>query len=292
MNILLCGATGFIGRHLEQSLTASGHHVVRAIRQPKRADDIAVDFVRDTDMAVWLPRLAGIDVVVNAVGILRDSAAVPMQAVHADTPKALFDACAQVGCKVVHISALGAGGELKTAYMRTKGEAQAHLINLSIPSLIVRPSVVYGHDGDSAKMFRLLARMPIIAVPGQGESWMQPVHIDDIAQLVTRQINQDFPWFSPARVVDAVGVERMSYREMIACYRAQISERAAWVLPIPWTVMRIMAKWAQYLPASALDSDTLQMLQAGSFSDKDYFAELLGRMPRHPNGFLSDMTKV
>ena len=68
------------------------------------------------------------------------------------------------------LGALGAGGELKTAYMRTKGQAQAHLINLSIPSLIVRPSVVYGHDGDSAKMFRLLARMPIIAVPGQGES--------------------------------------------------------------------------------------------------------------------------
>ena len=36
MKILLCGATGFIGRHLEQALIASGHHVVRAIRQPKR----------------------------------------------------------------------------------------------------------------------------------------------------------------------------------------------------------------------------------------------------------------
>ena len=103
MKILLCGATGFIGRHLEQALIASGHHVVRAIRQPKRADDISVDFVRDTDAAIWLPRLMGIDVVVNAVGILRDSTAVPMQAVHADTPKALFTACAQVGCKVVHI---------------------------------------------------------------------------------------------------------------------------------------------------------------------------------------------
>ena len=288
MNILLCGATGFIGWHLEQALIASGHHVVHAIRQPKRAGDIAVDFVHDNDVAVWLPRLAGVDVMVNAVGILRDSAAVPMQAVHADTPKALFDACAQVGCKVVHISALGAGGELKTAYMRTKGEAQTHLINLSIHSLIVRPSVVYGHDGDSAKMFRLLARMPIIAVPGQGESWMQPVHIDDIAQLVTRQINQDFAWSNPARVVDAVGAVRMTYREMIACYRAQMSDRPAWVVPIPWGVMRIMAKLAQFIPNSALDPDTLQMLQAGSFADVSDFAELLGRMPRHPDTFLSD----
>ena len=286
MKILLCGATGFIGRHLEQALIASGHHVVRAIRQPKRADDISVDFVRDTDAAIWLPRLMGIDVVVNAVGILRDSTAVPMQAVHADTPKALFTACAQVDCKVVHISALGAGGELKTAYMRTKGQAQAHLIKLSIPSLIVRPSLVYGQDGDSAKMFRLLARMPVVAVPGQGESWVQPVHIDDIAQLVTRQINQDFPWSSSARVVDAVGVERMTYREMIACYRAQMSDKPAWVVPIPWSVMRMMAKLAQIAPSSALDPETLQMLQAGSFGDVANFATLLGRMPRHPNTFI------
>ena len=286
MNILLCGATGFIGRHLERALIESGHRVLRATRQAKRADDVAVDFVRDTDAAVWLPRLSGIDVVVNAVGILRDSADLPMQAIHADTPKALFDACAQVGCKVVQISALGAGGELNTAYMRTKGQAQAHLLNLSIPSLIVRPSLVYGQDGDSAKMFRLLARLPVVAVPGQGESWVQPVHIDDIAQLVLRQINQEFAWSSPARVVDAVGVERMIYREMIACYRAQISGQRAWVLPIPWGVMRTVAKLAQYVPASALEPETLQMLQAGSFSDVAGFAELLGRMPRHPNTFL------
>ena len=286
MNILLCGATGFIGRHLERALIESGHRVLRATRQAKRADDVAVDFVRDTDAAVWLPRLSGIDVVVNAVGILRDSADLPMQAIHADTPKALFDACAQVGCKVVQISALGAGGELNTAYMRTKGQAQAHLLNLSIPSLIIRPSLVYGQDGDSAKMFRLLARLPVVAVPGQGESWVQPVHIDDIAQLVLRQINQEFAWSSPARVVDAVGVERMTYREMIACYRAQISGQRAWVLPIPWGVMRTVAKLAQYVPASALEPETLQMLQAGSFSDVAGFAELLGRMPRHPNTFL------
>ncbi len=286
MNILLCGATGFIGRHLERALIESGHRVLRATRQAKRADDVAVDFVRDTDVAVWLPRLSGIDVVVNAVGILRDSPDLPMQAIHADTPKALFDACAQVGCKVVQISALGAGGELNTAYMRTKGQAQAHLLNLSIPSLIVRPSLVYGQDGDSAKMFRLLARLPVVAVPGQGESWVQPVHIDDIAQLVVRQINQEFAWSSPARVVDAVGVERMTYREMIACYRAQISGQRAWVLPIPWGVMHTVAKLAQYVPASALEPETLQMLQAGSFSDVAGFAELLGRMPRHPNTFL------
>ena len=67
-----------------------------------------MDYARDTDPAVWLPRLVGIDAVVSAVGVLRDSTKRPMQAVHSDTPKALFDACAKAGVRrVVQISALG-----------------------------------------------------------------------------------------------------------------------------------------------------------------------------------------
>ena len=54
----------------------------------------------------WLPHLAGIDAVINAVGVLRDSAGRPLQAMHADAPIALFDACAAAGVRrVVQISA-------------------------------------------------------------------------------------------------------------------------------------------------------------------------------------------
>ena len=287
MNILLCGASGFIGRHIEQAISRAGHRVQRAVRKVNSVNDIQVDFANDTDISTWLPRLQDIDVVINAVGILRDSKSAPMQAIHADTPKAIFGACAQMGCKVVHISALGAGGSLDTAYMRTKGEAEKHLLSLAIPSLIMRPSVVYGQDGDSAKMFRLLARLPVLAVPGRGESWMQPVHIDDICELIVRQVNENSAWVRPATVVNAVGPMRMSYRDMIACYRAQISARPAWVLPIPWAIMNIIAQLAQHLPSSALDLETLQMLQAGSYSDVAKFERLLGRAPRNPSTFLT-----
>lgn len=283
MRILLVGASGFIGRHIAVALSDAGHAVVRASRNARGQGDVQVDYIYDTAAAVWLPRLKGIDVVVNAVGVLRDTEKTPMQAIHADAPKALFDACAQSNVlRVIQISALGAGGRDDLAYMRTKGEADAYLLSLPLSGCIFRPSVVYGHDGESATMFRRLAALPILVVPGRGEAMLQPVHIDDLCAAVVRAVAGEMD----QGIIHAVGPQAMSYREMVACYRAQRHSRAAWVVPMPWPFMNCVAAMAQYVPSSPLEPDTLTMLRAGSVADAAPFEQLLGRALRHPNTFL------
>ncbi|AXF86455.1 hypothetical protein DTO96_102209 [Ephemeroptericola cinctiostellae] len=283
MRILLLGASGFIGRHLETALVDTGYAVVRASRNAQGQGDVQVDYVHDTAAAVWLPRLKGIDVVVNAVGVLRDTVKTPMQAIHADAPKALFEACVQSNVqRVIQISALGAGGRDDLAYMRTKGEADAHLLSLPLNGCIFRPSVVYGHDGESATTFRRLAALPILVVPGRGEAMLQPVHIDDLCAAVMRAVAGE----ASHGIVHAVGPQAMTYRDMIACYRAQGHSRAAWVVPMPWVLMGCVAAIAQYVPSSPLEPDTLTMLRAGSVADAAPFERLVGRALRHPNTFL------
>ena len=44
--------------------------MIRGVRLPRGEDEIAIDYVLDVDPAQWLPRLVGIDAVVNAVGII------------------------------------------------------------------------------------------------------------------------------------------------------------------------------------------------------------------------------
>ena len=285
MNILLVGASGFIGRHLDVALTVAGHVVVRAQRRVQRSGDVAVDYVNDTAVETWLPRLVGVDAVINAVGVLRDTAQTPMQAIHTDAPKALFDACVQAGVQqVIQMSALGAGGALNTAYMRTKGEADVHVQSLPLNWTIVRPSVVYGQDGESATMFRRLASLPVVCVPGRGEAMLQPVHVDDVCAAVVCALAGD----ASRRIVNAVGPQAMTYREMLACYRAQYHARAAWVVPMPWALMGVVAAVAQHVPSSPLEPDTLAMLRAGSVADAAPFEHVLGRALRHPNTFLLD----
>lgn len=105
--VLLCGAHGFIGHALAKQLRAQGLEVIAASRRAQPAINFAT-LQRASD---WLPHLQEVDLVINAVGSLRDQPGAQgarLEALHHTAPRALFDACAQAGVRrVLQLSALG-----------------------------------------------------------------------------------------------------------------------------------------------------------------------------------------
>ena len=286
MNILICGANGFVGRHLTQHLREAGHIIVRGLRRPTESGDIAMDYRTDTAKEIWLPRLAGIQVVINAVGVLRDSVDKPMLQLHAQTPQALFAACAEVGVeRIVHLSALGVDSGINTPYFQTRltAEASLHILPEHLRWLILRPSLIYGEDGASARLFRFLARLPLHVLPMGGEQRLQPVHIDDICEAVKHWLNIPD---AHNQTISAAGSEATTLRGMLDSYRAQMQRSKAWHLAMPAFAMRLAARVGDVIPASPLCSDTLTMLSAGNTGDASCFADLLGRMPRSYRDFI------
>jgi uncharacterized protein YbjT (DUF2867 family) len=288
MNILICGATGFVGRHLTQVLRDAGHTVIRAVRRPSEPSDLAVDFRNDTNKDIWLPRLKGINVVINAVGVLRDNTNTPMQKLHAETPCALFAACAEAGVeRVVQLSALGVDSGIDTAYFRTRIAAEAALHRLPIQTryLCLRPSVIYGEDGASAKMFTLLAKLPIHGLPMGGSQTLQPVHIGDVCAAVAQ-------WLSNPnainQTVDVVGAQATTMRGMLDSYRAQLELKPAWHISVPAVFIKTAALIGDYIPASPLCGDTLTMLMAGNTASASSFTKLLGHSPRSYQTFMAE----
>lgn len=287
MKILICGATGFVGRHLTLSLRNAGHTVVRAVRKPGEAGDIAVDFRNDNAKESWLPRLNGIDALVNAVGLLRDSARNPMRKLHTETPAALFSACAEAGVgRIVHLSALGVDSGVDVPYFATRLVTEHTLQQLpaNMRWLCLRPSVIYGEDGASAQMFRQLAQLPLQVLPIGGVQTLQPVHIDDLCEAVVRWLgNRD----AISQTVEVVGAEATTMRGMLDSYRAQMQHSPAWHVAIPASLTRIMAAIGDYFPSMPLCSDTYKMFAAGNTASPLKFAELLGHMPRSFRSFIA-----
>ena len=195
MRVLLTGATGFIGSHLAAALLAHGHEVIAAGRHPgrdARMGFVPADFAHDTEKAVWAARLKGVDVVVNAVGIFRSRGATNLSAVHDAAPRALFAACAEAGVRyVVQVSALGADADARSAFHLSKKAADDALAALPLDGCIVQPSLVYGTDGASARMFRMLATMPLAVQLGSAPQMVQPVHIDDVTAAILALIEQN-----------------------------------------------------------------------------------------------------
>jgi uncharacterized protein YbjT (DUF2867 family) len=270
--VLIVGAGGFIGRHIAKALEASGARVVRA-RRPQ------VDLARDHDAAAWLPHLEGIDVAVNAAGVFRERPGEDFEAIHVRGPVALFEACARRGVKVVHVSALGADEGAASAFHRTKRRADDALLALDVPSVVLQPSLVYGEDGASARLFATLASLPLVPLPGRGEQPVQPVHVEDVAAALAALVREDR--FTRSRL-PLVGPAPIALRDFLAALRAAMGLGRPRFLPVPDAWMDAAAR----LGIGMLDRDALAMLRRGNTADAGGIAALLGRAPRAYTSFV------
>jgi len=285
MVILITGATGFIGRRLTGALRAAGHRVITVGRHATGADSIAADFTRDVNASLWVTRLAGVDVVVNAVGILRERGGQTFEKIHSRAPQALFAACAVAGGKkVVQISALGAD-QGSTGYFTSKHSADEYLALLPVPWTIVQPSLVFGAGGASATLFTLLASLPLIPLPGGGQQQVQPIHIDDTVAAIREIIETSD---MDRRRVVLVGPAPISLKDFLQRLRTRLQLPRAKFMRIPAGVMRASAAIAEHLPGSLLDRETLSMLNAGNTAPPDDTERLLGHPPRATEQLIAD----
>ncbi|WP_225784752.1 NAD-dependent epimerase/dehydratase family protein [Xenophilus sp. Marseille-Q4582] len=286
MRILLCGASGFIGRPIALALQAAGHEMVARSRRSRPA----LDFARATRAADWRAHLAGIDAVVNAVGVLRDSARAPMAAVHEAVPQALFDACAEAGVRrVLHISALGIEAN-PTRYARTKRAADEHLLRLNqagrLDGLVLRPSLVFGPGGASSQLFVGLSQLPVLLLPRPVlRARVQPLAVAELAEAVAQLIAQ------PARrgLMELGGPEALTLADFIASLRAQRGAAPARTLPLPGWLTRLSARVGDAVPVSPWCSETLALLATDNVAAPGALAALLGRAPCPPGALLATL---
>jgi uncharacterized protein YbjT (DUF2867 family) len=286
--VLVLGASGFLGAHIAAALEVAGHDVIRGVRvAPARADQrcVVVDYARDHRPDDWLARLAGVDAVVNAVGILRERGAATFEALHVKAPSALFTASVRAGVRrVVQISALGADDDARSRYHRSKKQADEALMALSLSAVVIQPSLVYGEGGASARLFTTLAALPVIPLPGEGTQEVQPIHIDDLTALVVRLIA---PCADVTGRIKAVGPRALTVREWLCVLRTSMGLPAPRFLRVPMALVQASAALSAMLPHALLDRDTLGMLQRGNVGSPQRLAAVLGHLPRDPTSFVA-----
>jgi uncharacterized protein YbjT (DUF2867 family) len=303
MRILLTGASGFIGQHLLQALLAEGHQVVCAGRTVKPSSDprlsyLQADFTKDTDKAAWLPRLAGIDAVVNTVGIFRERGPQTFETLHTRAPRALFAACAESDDvhMVLQLSALGADEQADTPYHLSKKAADDYLASLPIRACIVQPSLVYGADGASARAFKALASMPFALRFGDAAQLVQPIHVDDLVAamvcLLRQRLHVDQPLLPgivplrTARRLALAGPQALPFTDYLAALRAAMGMGRLRVLKLSTGTARLLARLGRWLPGGLLDPDALRMLDRGNSADPGPTRRLLGRPVRNIASFI------
>jgi uncharacterized protein YbjT (DUF2867 family) len=268
MRVLVTGAQGFIGSIVVAHLLAAGHEVVPAVRRARPAQGggllagVACDMALDVDEGDWLPRLGGINAVVNCAGILRERGRDRFEAVHTHAPLALFRDCASAGVRrVVQVSALGdpADGE----FIASKHRADAALLDLDLDAVVLRPSVVYdtrgSHGGTS--LLRAMAALPyVLCLPGTGRQCLQPVAAEGLARIVVAAVERT----QPVGMFEIVGPVRLTLAGYLRAWRDWLGAPAAREVHVPRALVRIIARIGETFGAGPLGLTMHAMLERGN----------------------------
>jgi len=207
-NVLVTGASGFVGGHVVEALRRRGLKVRCLTRQPGRLEFLRPLEIEPAAGDVTLPdtlelALEGVDAVVHCAGLTRAVSRARFFEANEAGPRNLYAACRKRGrqiLKIVHISSLAAigpspGEEPVTEeshpspvsdYGDSKlaGQRAAEACMADLPVSIVLPPAVYGpRDAAFLAYFKAVARgrVPLI---GGADRRLSLVYVKDLAEAV------------------------------------------------------------------------------------------------------------
>ena len=200
MRILVTGASGFLGGYVCRELCDAGHDVSALVRRPgsdpPRTHEVVGDITGDRAALQAAVDEAAPECVIHlAAEIASQRDADRIDEVNVEGTRSLLVVCEASGSpKFVFASTVvtgDAGGALldetselpvQTAYGRSKQEGERLVREASLPSVVVRPSHVYGPGGWFVEEFVERIRQPGgFAVIGRRAHLWDVVRVEDVA---------------------------------------------------------------------------------------------------------------
>lgn len=240
LDVLVTGATGFVGRRLVPALIEQGHRVRAMTRRPQQYDGPGDPVGGDVhDPATLDDALAGIDVAFYLVHSLDDD---DFERKDAAAARAFGEAAATAGVRqIVYLGGLGADGEELSAHLRSRREVEGLLGEAGVPVTVLRAAIVVGAGGISWEITRQLVKnLPAMIVPRWATTRTQPIAIDDVVRyLVGVAGNED----AVGRVFEVGGPDRLTYLEMMQIAAEVRDGRRLPIVPVPVLTPRLSSYW-------------------------------------------------
>jgi len=204
------GASSFTGRFIAQRLIGAGHQV----RDLGRGDLANLERMRAA--------LDGCDSLYNTFWIRFERGPITY-AWAIERTRTLFEAARAAGVRrIVHLSVINASRTAPTAYFRAKAVVEEALVATGIGHAILRPTVTYG-PGDILvnNLAWTLRHLPAFGIPGNGRYPIQPVHVEDVAEVAVRA-----GAMVETVTLDVGGPDIFTFNEFVALVRRGIGSRA------------------------------------------------------------------
>lgn len=216
MKCAVTGAYGYSGRYITHRLLNKNDEVITLTNSPERKHDFgdkvpAFPFNFDAPEKL-ADSMRGVEVLINTYWV-RFNHTMFSHADAVNNTLALFDAAKNAGVKrVVHISITNPSEESPLEYFSGKAKLEKALIDSGLSYAILRPTVLFGKEDILINNIAwALRRFPLFGVFGNGGYKLQPIYVDDLAQIAVEQAGCE-----DNVIIDAIGPETFTYRELVS----------------------------------------------------------------------------
>ncbi|MBW2313151.1 MAG: NAD(P)H-binding protein [Deltaproteobacteria bacterium] len=246
--VLVTGANGVLGRQLLRTVAGAGGRPAAVVRSESAAETLAAlpgelrpttHVVDYRDVPGLSKAMAGRELVIHLVGILKESKRSRYAAAHEEASAAVAEAAQANGIqRIVYLSILGSHPEAGNACLASKGRAEALLLEHPVPATVIRLPMVLG-DGDMAsRALRGEAQAKLLPLMAGGRSFEQPIDADDVVSAILAACER--PELAD-RSLDLAGPESLPARELILRAAALYGNRPRF-FPLPVPMARLFAR--------------------------------------------------
>ncbi|MEI7991375.1 MAG: SDR family oxidoreductase [Actinomycetota bacterium] len=243
MNVVVFGASGYVGGRLIPVLLKRGHRVRAITRSAASLDnhpwraDVEVVTADLFEPASLTRALEGMDVAYYLVHSMEQSNFADLDRRAA---QALASATATAGLhRVVYLGGLGQGS--LSEHLESRQEVGRILASGSVPVTEFRAAVVIGSGSLSFEMTRYLTEvLPVMVAPKWVTTQCQPIAIRDVLTYLASCLDEPA---TVGRVLEIGGPDTVSYEDMIQRYAKVAGLRRRWLIRVPLLSLGLSARW-------------------------------------------------
>lgn len=247
-DILVTGATGFIGSRLLDSLINRGY-TVKALSRRDKPNQQNIMFVKADlfDERQLESALAGVSTAYYLVHSMEGDKKHWEEFATRERKQAQNFLKAATNAKVKRIIYLGGlvNESLDLSpHMKSRKEVGEILASGNIPVTQLRASLIIGAGGGSYAMLRyLVERLRVMVCPKWIKSIAQPIAVDDVIEYLIGCMEHPE---TAGRTFDIGGTEKMTYEQLMRVYSAYLGKKL-FVLHIPFLTTRLSSYWVDLI---------------------------------------------
>ena len=214
MKIAVTGAFSYSGKYITKRLLDCGEEVITLTAHPNRPDPFdgkVKAYPLDFDEAGMTRSLQGVDVLVNTYWVRFDKGENTQPRAVENTRKFVSAARAAGVKRIVHISIANPSAASPLPYYWGKAANEQAVMESGLSYAILRPTVLIGKEDILINNIAfLLRRFPFFLLPGDGSYGIQPVFVEDLADLAVEGV-----YSKENYVIDAVGPDSYTFKEFV-----------------------------------------------------------------------------